>query len=259
MKWFLTLLVAVIIVAMVVVVRLPASLVPIILAEVEQRNLLSPESPRLLLQQTSGTFWQGQASESIVEVDGVSVPLGVLNWKLSPLSLLRLQPSIHLSSSAPDQILSTTVSVDRQGQVTIAAMEGRLPIRALEPWFPMLIRGDIAFVIDHLIFKDDKLLAVDGVLNLEYIDWVGGDYGMPLGSYMAHIYQQEHQVLVQFDDFDATLGVNGVMNIDPDGAYTFNAELQPRDGLASEVNESIAWFGKRQANGNVLIKTRGHL
>ena len=259
MKWFLIVSVTVVIIVMVVLVRLPASLVPIMLAEVEQRNLLSPESPRLFLQQTSGTFWQGQAAESIIEMDGVSVPLGVLSWELSPLSLLQSKPTLQLSSSAPNQELSATISIDRQGEVTITAMEGRLPISVLEPWFPMLIRGDIAFVIDHLIFKADKLLAVDGVLNLEYVDWIGGDYDMPLGSYMAHIYQQEHQVQVQFDDFDASLGVDGLMNINPDGGYTFNAELQPRDGLAPEVNESIAWFGKRQADGNVLIKIRGHL
>lgn len=259
MKWFFILLVTVVIVVMVAIVKLPASLIPIVLTQVEQRNLLPPGSPRLFLQQTSGTFWQGQAAESTVEVDGISLPLGVLNWELSPLSLLRAEPTLHLSSSAPNQMLSTTVSVDGQGQVSITAMEGRLSISVLEPWFPMLIRGDIAFVIDHLTFNADKLLAVDGVLNLEYVDWIGGDYDMPLGSYMAHIYQQEYQVLVQFDDFDATLGIDGVMTINPNGEYTFNAELQPREGLAPEVNESIAWFGKRQANGNVMIKTRGHL
>ena len=82
---------------------------------------------------------------------------------------------------------------------------------------------------------------------------------MPLGSYMAHIYQQENQVRVQFDDFDATLGMDGLMSIEPDGNYTFDAILQPREGLAAEVRESITWFGKKQVNGSVLIKTRGHL
>ena len=49
------------------------------------------------------------------------------------------------------------------------------------------------------------------------------------------------------------------MNIEPDGNYTFDAILQPREGLAAEVRESITWFGKKQVNDSVLIKTRGHL
>ncbi|EAW30293.1 hypothetical protein GP2143_02080 [marine gamma proteobacterium HTCC2143] len=259
MKWFLILLGIMAIAAVVVIMRLPASLVPMILAEVEQRNLLPPESPSLFLTQTSGTIWQGQSADSIVEIDGVSVPLGRVSWELSPLSLLRSEPTLNVASSAPMQTLSTTLSVDMQGQITMTALEGRLPIGALEPWFPMLIRGDITFVIDHMIFTANTLHAIEGVLNFEYVDWVGGDYDMPLGSYMAHIYQQENQVRVQFDDFDATLGMDGLMSIEPDGNYTFDAILQPREGLAAEVRESITWFGKKQVNDSVLIKTRGHL
>ena len=68
---------------------------------------------------------------------------------------------------------------------------------------------------------------------------------MPLGSYMAHIYQQENQVRVQFDDFDATLGMDGLMSIEPDGNYTFDAILQPREGLAAEVREPVQTMNSR--------------
>ncbi len=259
MKWFFGLFVAAAMVILVIIVRLPASLVPLVLSEAEQRHLLSPGAPRLYLQQTSGTVWKGRAEDAVLEVDGVSLPLGVLNWTLSPTSVLQLRPELLLASSAPKQTLRATVSVDRQQQVTVADMEGRLPISVLEPWFPMLINGDIAFVIDHMVFHADRLLAVDGILNLEYVDWIGGDYDMPLGSYMAHLYREQNQVRVQFDDLGAALGVDGLMTIQPDGAYAFNAVLQPRNGLAPEVNESLNWFGKRQANGSVVILKRGHL
>jgi hypothetical protein len=95
------------------------------------------------------------------------------------------------------------------------------------------------------------------VVNLEYVDWLMGDYAMPLGSYMAQIYLEQQDVQVKINDYGASLGVDGLLTINPAGSYRFNATLMPRDGLAPEVTQSIAYLGRRQADGSVLVTQAG--
>lgn len=259
MRWFLAVIGLLLSAFAVAVVIAPASLVPYAIAEMEKQGAIKQGVPSIALAETSGTVWNGKALQAILTVDGVDVPLGVLEWQLKPMSLLASEPEIIFTTDAPGQILKATVTANAQGHIKVSAMEGRLPISVLEPWFPLLVRGDIAFVVDHIYFSANTLNSIDGMLNFEYVDWMGGDYDMPLGSYTAQIYNEDRKVFVKVDDFSSRLGINGLMTVNPDGLYTFKATLQPRSSLAPEVAESVAWLGKKQTNGDVFIKTRGRL
>ena len=258
MKAFFITVVLLLLAAVVAIVNAPAALVPMALEELEKRQLLPPNAPAIALAQLEGTVWQGRANEAIITVDGETVPLGVLSWQLEPMSLLDRTLIIYLSTDAPEHRLQATVVASENGDVTINDLEGRLPINLLEPWFPMLVKGDIAFVFDHIIVNPKQLLAIDGVLNVEYVDWLGGDYAMPLGSYMAQISLQDNQVHVDINDFSASLGMMGLLTVNPvSGVYQFDATLQARPELAPEVAESIAWLGKRNNQGDIVLKNRG--
>lgn len=259
MKWFLAVVVFVVAVLLIVIANIPANVVPMALDEIESRDLLRKGSPRLSLAETSGTLWKGQSGQAVLQLEGGTVELGELHWQLNPWTLLRGKPVLFVKAQAPGQRLKGTVTLTREGLATVDDIEGRMPISVLEPWLPMLVKGEMAFVIDHIVFDNQQLHAIDGVLNLEYVDWLGGDYAMPLGSYMAQISLQQNNVQVQLNDFGANLGMNGLISISPSGAYGFKAILQPRPELAPEVIETLAWMGKRQANGDVLIDSRGQL
>ncbi len=258
MKAFFIVIVLILLAAVVAVANAPASLVPMTLKELEQRQLLAPNAPTLALAKLEGTVWQGQAKDAVLTINGEQVPLGVLSWQLEAMSLLDRKPVIHLTTNAPEHRLEATVIASESGDITVNNAEGRLPISLLEPWFPMLVKGNIAFVFDHIIMNPKQLLAIDGVLNLEYVDWLGGDYAMPLGSYMAQITLQNNLVHVDINDFSASLGMVGLLTLNPaNGAYQFDATLQARPELAPEVTESIAWLGKRNRQGDIVLKNRG--
>lgn len=260
MKWFFSIILLLLLLVVIAVYKAPASLVPMALLEADARGLLQQGGPRLRLAVTSGTVWRGQAEQAELEIEGGVLPLGKLTWQLSALSLLEKKPALQLHSEAGTHRLRALVSGDQQGEITVRAMEGQLPIKLLEPWIPMLVKGDIAFVVDHMKFNQRQMLALDGVLNLEYVDWMGGDYPMPLGSYMAQLSLGESsEVLIHMSDYGASLGIDGVWSISPDGRYIFDARLELREGLSPEVAQSIAWFGKRDNHGNILVKSRGRL
>lgn len=257
MKWFLAVIVGLVLLIAVAVAYAPASVVPTLLTELEKRQLIPADAPRLKLLNTSGTVWNGQAAEAIVDIDGVPMALGQLSWQLSASSLLGGTPVVDVVILGEQHNLKGKVTVNQQGVVRADNIEGRLPISMLEPWLPMLVKGEMALVIDHWIFSQDELIALDGVINLEYVDWLGGAYDMPLGNYMGQVSVKDKLVHIQLNDFSARLGIDGLLSITPTGNYLFNATLQPREGLAPEVAETIGWFGKRDANGDVLISKRG--
>ena len=258
MKAVLIAIVLIVLASVLAIANAPASLVSLALDELEKRQLLAPNIPVIALANLEGTVWQGQANEAVVTIDDEVVPLGVLSWQLDPMSLLDRRPVVHLKTNAPEHHLQATVIASATGDVTINNLEGRLPVSLLEPWFPLLVEGDIAFVFDHIIANRQQLLAVDGLLNAEYVAWLGGDYAMPLGSYMMKISLHNNQLHININDFNAGLGISGLLTVNPaSGVYQLDATLQARPELAPEVAESIAWFGRRNSQGDIVLKNRG--
>ncbi len=258
MKWFFATLLGLLIVLVVVFFNIPASVLPKVLDEAEVRGLLDTRVAKLTLGETSGTLWNGSSDQTTLEVDQAVLNLGELSWELDWRSLIDQQPKLMLKAQSNDLNVHGNVMVNQQMEVTVHAVEGRLPIALLEPWFPMLVQGDIAFIIDHMVVDIvGQIQALDGVLNLEYVDWLGGDNVMPLGSYIAQMSLADNKdVYIDLYDLGATLGITGFFRFNPSG-YHFNALLEPRQGLAPEVAQSITWLGKKDAQGNVQINQRG--
>lgn len=260
MRWFISGLSILVVALLLLVVFLPAALLPRALQELDTRRMLPADMPKLVLTDTRGTVWRGQSDAATAVIDGVELDLGVLRWNIDGLSVLQGQPLIQLSADSEQLQAVATVEVAPSGQTTLSAVEGRLPVTTLEPWMPMLVTGDIGFFIDRLVFLPNRLLAIKGLLNFEYIDWVGADHNMPLGSYMAELSQLDDQQLsIVISDLEARLGIAGTLIISPSGRYRFDAILQPRPGLAPEVNQSIRWFGRVDSAGNVVVNTSGQL
>lgn len=258
MRWFLLTVVAVIVILVVAFFRMPASVVGVLLTEAESRQLLPPDTPKVSLADFDGTLWRGRAGKSAVLIDGVRVDLGEVNWTLGKVSLLRGAPLVDFTTRSTEIHLKGTVSVDKNSRVAIRGVEGRAPVSVLEPWMPLLVTGDIAFFIDSAVFVANRPESLNGLINLEYIDWVGADYNMPLGSYMAEVSLIDHnRVSVVINDLQARLGLTGTLNIDLQGHYQFQARLQPRPELAPEVATAIRWLGRDDGRGSVLINRRG--
>ena len=256
-KWLVTtvLLVAVI---FIVAANLPASLLPRLIEHSRQQNILPQTFPPINFSALTGTLWQGQG-DVIVIIDDVAVDLDVVSWQLSALSLLSLQVHLTVLSQGDEHQLAGKVVAFPGGDVHITHAEGFFPMSELEPWVPMLVNGQIYFQFNKWQFTQQMLNQLEGVINLEYIDWVGGDYPLPLGNYVADVSVNQHDIRITLSDSEALLGVDGLITVAPNGDYRFNATLYPRSGLAPEVSETIVFLGKRSADGSVIINQRGRL
>ncbi|MFT5578300.1 MAG: hypothetical protein ACI9WS_001053 [Paraglaciecola psychrophila] len=259
LKWFLALILLLLLSLAIGLLLLPAKVVPLAIDYASEQGLIADNSATIALDQLSGTLWNGRSEQAVLTIDGGTVDLGTFEWQLDAMALWQRSLSIQLQTNTLDQQLQAHVVADEHGTVIIKSAEGHLQVALLEPWIPLLIDGKLAFVIDNWVFKNNKLVDLSGVLNFETLDWLGGDRAMALGSYLAHLSMRGPQMVIDIDDFSASLGVDGSIVLDPSGHYHFTATLQTREDLAPEVAESVLWFGKQAANGDILINNRGRL
>lgn len=258
MKRFFLILLLLIVLLVGFVIFAPALLVPIIITEVENRGLLVPDAPQLQLDELGGTLWKGHAESAVLIVDGQPVDMGRLKWRVDIPSLLQKQPSIFLQTNGADQRIQGGFRFNQQGKVTANNIEGRLPISVLEPWVPLFVAGDVAFVIDQLEMTNTQINKLDGLINLEYVDWLGGDRKMRLGSYTAQLLlNNRRDIEVLVNDFGAALGITGLITVRQSGSYNLDLMLMPRSDLAPEVAQAVNWMGRADGNGNVLVRKNG--
>jgi hypothetical protein len=259
LKWLLITPLILLLIIIVALYNIPAKYIPDGLEYARQQGLIDKQTEDITLNNLSGTVWNGTAEQASVTIDGAELELGRLSWQLDWGSLIDQLPAVDIQTLADTHQSKARLIAQPNGDIIVRDAEGFFPIALLEPWLPRLVSGKLSFVVDHWAFNAKELLALDAVLNLEYADWLGGDYNMAIGSYMAQLSMQEKDVQIQINDFGAALGIDGLMTITPSQRYTFNALLQPRDGLAPEVATSLSWLGKAQANGDILINRRGRL
>ena len=212
--------------------------------------------PQASLSNVSGSFWQGKAQQALVSIDGVSLPLGELEWAIKPLSLLTLTPTLELASERVGQSASFTVSVAPTGNVTVKNLQGEFPLELLQSWFPLLVSGQVFFNLPELSLNGQTLKALQGDINLRQLVWQGGDVPMPLGNYQASLALQEEVINVQLNDRGAQLGIRGSVSAMLTGQYEMDLRLTEGQGLHPSVMKSVAWLGKKQGD-EVVIERKG--
>jgi general secretion pathway protein N len=214
--------------------------------------------PNIRLQQVTGTVWDGAAGTAVVVVDGGAINLGKLSWHIKPLSLLSLQPQLHIETDAGSYGFTTDLRVlllERQLQAN--TLRGNFPLALLEPWVPLLVRGTIELDIERLVVDQHKLIDARGQVFARQLDWMAGAQPMPLGTYTARVAVDEGDLLIDLADDQAQLGIQGQLMISPAGGYELQAELSMMDSLAPEVRQAVSYLGRKSAQGNILLDSKG--
>lgn len=215
-------------------------------------------APNVRLQQVTGTVWDGAAGTAVVVVDGGAINLGKLSWHLKPLSLLSLQPQLHIETDAGSYGFSSGIRILLlERQLEASTLRGNFPLALLEPWVPLLVRGSIELDIERLVVDQDKLIDARGQVFARRLDWMAGAQPMPLGSYTARVAVDEGDLLIDLADDQAQLGIQGQLIISPAGGYDLQAELSMMDSLAPEVRQAVGYLGRRSEQGNILLDSKG--
>jgi len=142
--------------------------------------------PGLKVQGVSGTLWQGEIDNSIVQERGGAFPLGAISWSLSPLSLLTLTPCIDMSArAAPQTIVGEACYGLFSGEVSLSDTTLSLPLANISPLLEVDVRGNIDGQITDFLWDGQRFNNADARLLWRDAQINNGSQWIALGDIQA--------------------------------------------------------------------------
>ncbi|AWT19350.1 type II secretion system protein N [Klebsiella grimontii] len=215
--------------------------------------LALPDGARLA--QTSGTLWKGEA----LQASWRGVELAYLRWEFGFSTWL---PGWHIRFNDPSGLRGQAwlhglnEFVVREGRLVIPA---RLISQRLALGMPLEARGQLALTLPEASFnangcrriaasavqwQDAALSSPAGLLELAQVN--GKLSCTPAGALAVALTQDSHQL---------SLAGQGVLA--PDGRYTFNGTLQPRQAAPALLTLLVAQNGRKDEQGRIPWRWQG--
>lgn len=118
--------------------------------------IASQAAPGLWMNGTQGTIWRGKASAAQFQIAGFEpLALGNVEWRLSPWSLLSMNPCLQFSTSLPRQNMSGEVCQRLGGQSKLRNLLLDAPITNLKAFLPVELSGDVSIQIIQASFASN--------------------------------------------------------------------------------------------------------
>lgn len=190
----------------------------------------------------SGTAWQGRASMSSVEIDGIPYSLGELRWQLSPGSLLLLRPCADVVTELERQRIEGRVCAGINGRVSVSDASIDAPATLIQAGIPVPLDGQLAATISSLVLRNEQLEDLQGRLSWTNARVQAEGNWTSLGSYASEFtYDGQGAIVAEvFDldgpvDLDATVTLPLAGGVDIQGdmvlAPSFSADIQAEEWL----------------------------
>ena len=210
-------------------------------------NALQQAVPALKASGVTGTAWKGQAS--VMQYDHIdrSVPLGELNWKLQPLSLLTLTPCAKLSLANSVQRFNgrachglfskRTTLHDASFNGQLAELNGLTPIERL--------RGSLALDINEISLEEGKISALQGNVTTQGFGFHDGRQWIQLGDFGGRLSSQNGDLTANIQDINAVIGLNlTATRLAASGEPTATGDVTVKDSTPQLIREGIQTIGE---------------
>jgi len=242
LRWALIL--AAVLFLLTLLVRLPA------------RLLLSYLPPDVICDDPGGTVWHGSCGQ--VRSEGLSIA-GV-SWIVHPAALLSLKLSADLSSADPNAGGSASIEATRNGDVSISALRATLPLAAGSLFLPAGSSATLVLALPSASIHHEHLVAAQGTVDLQQLHLAKPV--ADLGSYELQFAPSSSESIIggQLRDLEGPLAVNGMLRLQPNGAYDIDGTVAARSSASDDLNKALQLFlGPPDAQGQHTFSLAGTL
>lgn len=202
----------------------------------------------------SGTIWNGHAGSARV----YGTELGALDWRLSPLPLLRGVIAAQLDVHGGEVTGNGAIEREPDGslQVTGAAIHMPASLAAPALDIPMLqLLGRIDIDVAQLTVQGAWPTAAQGEIRWRDAA-VAGAAQAPLGDLQAQFASAaEGGIAGTVHDLGGPLRLDGTFKVAA-GGYDARAKLAARDGNP-QVLDALRFIGQPQGDGSTLLLIHG--
>lgn len=189
---------------------------------------------RLILSAVSGSVWRGTAARSVWQLDNGALILGRVNWRLSPLSLVLLQPTVTINMEWGGQRLVGAFTQNLSGATEIKDFQAEFDTGLIRQFLPLYIGGRIIADFSKISLASNQLQSLDGTLTWQSAVWTAAAGDMSLGDYLLELSGKNRQVQGRVTTLSGGLMVAGTVavaennyeiDLDLSGPVTANPDL----------------------------------
>jgi hypothetical protein len=196
-------------------------------------------SDQVLAQGYSGSLWSGSADSVAVAVPGGYLQLGLVNWELSPWSLLLFSPRMQLQTRWGSQHLDGHITLYPGGDIDLRDTEISLDASVIKQWLPIQVDGQLNALVQELSIEDGQLAAGEGRLVWQRARWLGSRGPQPLGDYVAEFEIPESEQLgAKISTLSGPIEINGQASLFG-RALTLDARLTSDEPVDPELAQPL--------------------
>ena len=166
------------------------------------------------LEGLGGTLWQGRAARAAIAVNNNVFMLGQLTWRLRPLSLLRLQPALDITSDWGEQTLAAQVATDPSGALILRDLEASTDVGWVRNLIPLYVEGRVRASFLELKVREAQVEAATGRVVWEGAAWAARAGNLPLGTYVLDLEGERGAIAGEVLTLSGGLAIAGDIALD---------------------------------------------
>jgi general secretion pathway protein N len=217
-----------------------------------------PKTLPLALHDLDGSLWSGRANTLAWR----STPLGALQWKLSPWSLLGGQLALDVLLQDSDTHITSHAVITRDGAITLHNVNARLPAAQLllfNTGLPIAVDGTIAVDLDEARLPQQGAPVLHGTIVWSRALLVAGQ-PLKLGDLRLTLQAGNNGgtsgILA---DSGGPLEINGSVVLDANRTYRAEAKLRARPDADTSLRNSLQFLGRPDGRGYYALRYNGRL
>ncbi len=202
-----------------------------------------------------GTVWSGSASA----VAAPGVYLARLEWRLSPLSLLTLGPSVDFSASPGRGFIEANAKIRGADSIELRDLNASLPLSMIAGAVNTPgLDGNASLQFEHLAFSNGLPSSARGTARV-------ADLRLPLvqpgslGGYLMEFVEADDGIVASIEDAEGIVDVAGSLSLRPDRSYQLLAQVAVTSSTPSELAERMRFMPRGNAEGQYEIRLEGSL
>lgn len=198
-----------------------------------------------------GTVWQGHAARAVLLTQAGPLHLGALQWRLQPLSLLSLSPSLHIDAVWGGQRLS--LSLRQRGELTeLRDIDASLDAALLRQVLPVGLRGRIGLQLSRVHLGPARLRLAEGNVVWQDAAWENVSGVGVLGSYAARLSSpREGTVEAQVETLAGPVTASGNLRLE-DSRYWVDARIGSNGAMDPQLAQALSLVAVPEENGYLL-------
>ncbi|HEY6527255.1 MAG TPA: type II secretion system protein N [Cellvibrionaceae bacterium] len=212
-------------------------------------SLLKKAIPNLVLSSVSGTAWSGRALGAELNLDGVPLKFGPLNWQLSPFKLFLLKGCADIKSEKLSGGFCRSVTGNNQlNKVKLELPAGLASTYLREAGAS--VDGTLFLQMDNAVFTNR--LQIDAMKGRA--TWAGAKVsanGMAfaLGDYAADLSADQGALKAHLKDESGPIKVNLDAWLRPGSVPKVTGEIQPLEHAPEAIGDALSLFAEKNDAG----------